>query len=58
MSNLSLNMMAYLLQTVNPHNRFIQKFKALLEKYPNVDPKALGFSKHWMDEPLWNKIEK
>lgn len=48
-----LSMVAYLLQTINPNNRFTYKFKALLEKYPNVDTKALGFPKHWLDEPLW-----
>lgn len=49
-----LSMVAYLLQTVNPHHRFIQKFKALLSKYPNVDTKALGFPMGWKNELLWN----
>jgi abortive infection bacteriophage resistance protein len=48
-----LSMVAYLLQTVNPHNRFVEKFKNLLEKYPNVDTKALGFNAGWENEPLW-----
>lgn len=48
-----LSMVAYLLQTVNPHNRFIQKFKDLLNKYSNVDTKALGFPANWQNEPLW-----
>lgn len=48
-----LSMVAYLLQTINPHNRFIQKFKYLLNKYSNVDTKALGFPAKWENEPLW-----
>lgn len=48
-----LSMVAYLLQTVNPHNRFIQKFKNLLHKYSNVDTKALGFPQNWDNEVLW-----
>jgi len=48
-----LSMMVYLLQTVNPHHRFKLKIKNLLQKYPNVDPKALGFPSNWENEPLW-----
>lgn len=48
-----LSMVAYLLQTINPHNRFTFKFKNLLQKYPNVDTKALGFPANWQTEPLW-----
>jgi len=48
-----LSMVAYLLQTINPNNRFSSKFKGLLAKYSNVDTKALGFPENWKDEPLW-----
>lgn len=48
-----LSMVAYLLQSVNPHNRFNLKFKNLLQKYPNVDPTALGFPINWQKELLW-----
>lgn len=51
-----LSMVAYLLQTVNPHNRFIQKFKDLLNKYSNVDTRALGFPENWQEEKLWREI--
>lgn len=50
-----LSMLAYLLQTVNPHNRFVSKFTGLLKKYPNVDIGALGFPEHWQTEPLWKE---
>jgi abortive infection bacteriophage resistance protein len=48
-----LSMVSYLLQTINPNHQFINRFLALLSKYPNVDPKALGFPKGWEAEPLW-----
>jgi abortive infection bacteriophage resistance protein len=48
-----LSMLVYLLQTVNPKNTFRQRFFALLNKYNNVDPTALGFPKGWENEPLW-----
>jgi abortive infection bacteriophage resistance protein len=48
-----LSMVSYLLQTINPNHQFINRFLALLAKYPNVDPKALGFPNGWEAEPLW-----
>jgi abortive infection bacteriophage resistance protein len=48
-----LCMIIYLLQTVNPKNTFAKRFKNLLEKYPNIDVKALGFPAGWNTEPLW-----
>lgn len=48
-----LSMVAYLLQTINPHNTFNIKVKSLLDKYPNVHTKALGFPDNWIEEPLW-----
>ncbi len=48
-----LSMIVYLLQTINPNHRFVSKFKELLNKYPNVDTKALGFPVGWENEALW-----
>ncbi len=48
-----LSMVLYFLQTINPKNRFADRFKALFVKYPNVDVKALGFPDNWEKEPLW-----
>lgn len=50
-----LSMINYLLQTVNPKNTFRLRFKNLLNKYPNVDFKALGFPENWEQEPLWKQ---
>jgi len=43
----------YLLQTISPENQFKARFQELLKKFPNVDPTAMGFPRHWEQEPLW-----
>lgn len=48
-----LSMIAYFLQTVNPHNTFKKRVKELFTKYSNVDVAALGFPRNWEHEPLW-----
>ncbi len=46
--------MKYLLNVLNPGNHFSQKLINLLEKYPSIDPKALGIKSNWSNEPLWS----
>lgn len=46
-------MIIYLLNTVNPNHSFIPRFKGLLNRYPMVDTKAMGFPEEWENEPLW-----
>lgn len=48
-----LSMILYLLQSVNNNNKFKDKFYHLLSKYPTVDPAAMGFTRNWRSEPLW-----
>jgi abortive infection bacteriophage resistance protein len=48
-----LSMILYLLKQVNPKNRFREALYRLFKRYPNVDPKALGFTDSWKTEPLW-----
>lgn len=43
----------YILQTVDPRNQFIFKIRMLFNKYPNIDPVAMGFPSEWECEPLW-----
>lgn len=45
--------MKYLLNIISPGNHFRQKLDALLTKYPNIDPNALGMKPNWQNEPLW-----
>lgn len=45
--------MKYLLNTIQPENRFTPMLSRLFEKYPNVDPNALGMKADWQSEPLW-----
>ncbi|WP_282079593.1 Abi family protein [Aquimarina algiphila] len=48
-----LCLMKYLLNTVQPGNTFTNKLDTLFQKYPNVDPDALGMKPNWQNEPLW-----
>lgn len=48
-----LCLMKYLLNTIQPENTFTKKLYFLFEKYPNVDPNALGMKPNWKNEPLW-----
>lgn len=43
----------YLLDRVAPENNFSNRLKELVEKYPSVDPDALGLKSDWKNEPLW-----
>lgn len=44
----------YILNIVQPQNHFTEQLVSLFEKYPGVDPNALGMKKGWSAEPLWN----
>lgn len=44
---------AYWLRAIDPQSTFVADLKALLVKYPTVDPTAMGFPKGWLQEPLW-----
>ena len=44
---------AYWLSAIDSTNTFTNDIKALLQKYPIVDPAAMGFPKGWQNEPLW-----
>ncbi|WP_248723095.1 Abi family protein [Seonamhaeicola sp. ML3] len=46
-------LMKYMLNTIQPNNRFTTRLNELIEKYPNVDPNALGMKPNWLNEPLW-----
>lgn len=43
-------MLVYLLRIVSPNNTFVKKFCVLLDKYPKVDIKAMGFSPDWRQD--------
>lgn len=45
--------MKYLLNVIQPDNKFTSSLQYLLDKYPNVDLNALGMKSGWSSEPLW-----
>lgn len=48
-----LSIILYFLQSVNPRNTFVVRFKSLLAEYPSVDITAMGFPDNWENETLW-----
>lgn len=47
--------LAYLQNVIHPENSFVKKLKELFASHPNVDLRAMGFSKDWESQPLWCK---
>jgi abortive infection bacteriophage resistance protein len=47
-----LSMLVYLMNRIKYENNVIERFKVLLNKYPNISPKAMGFPDEWKDESL------
>jgi abortive infection bacteriophage resistance protein len=50
-----LCIMKYLLDRIQPENNFTIRLFNLFEKYPNVDPNAIGLKPNWQNEKLWKK---
>lgn len=50
-----LSMIIYLMNTINPKHSIQKRFYELLEKYPNIDTRAMGFPVSWQKEVLWKK---
>jgi abortive infection bacteriophage resistance protein len=48
-----LCILKYLIDIIHPRNRFKTKLVGLLERYPNIDEKALGIKDNWLTEDLW-----
>lgn len=48
-----LSIILYLMQTINPNNTIVFRFKGLISEYPNIDLRAMGFPNKWENEPLW-----
>jgi abortive infection bacteriophage resistance protein len=49
----SLCIIKYFMNTIVPNNDMTIKLSELLQKYPSIDIKAMGFSSNWIDEDLW-----
>lgn len=45
--------MFYLLQTISPDNQFKKRLKDLLNRYPNIDIKAMGFPENWESQDMF-----
>lgn len=43
-----------LLNAINPDNSFLQKFDALIKKYPKIQMVYMGFPSNWEQSPAWS----
>lgn len=43
------------LDVAHPGHSFRQDFKALRDRYPEIDPVAMGFPAGWSTQPFWSK---
>jgi abortive infection bacteriophage resistance protein len=43
----------YMLRSINPKTRFVEHFKILLNRYPQIDLAAMGVPANWQEEPFW-----
>lgn len=48
----------YMLLTINPNSSFTTRLINLLQDYPSVDTRAMGFPVNWQEEPLWQIASK
>ncbi len=51
----TLCILKHFIDIIRPRNKFKQDLTALLEMYPNVDIRAMGFPANWQEEPLWQR---
>ncbi len=49
----TLCILKHFVDMIRPQNTFKHDLMSLLEKYPMIDIRAMGFPASWMDEPLW-----
>ncbi len=47
----------YLLDAVNPYNKFRLKLSELLQSYPEINLELMGFPHDWLREPLWKNTK-
>jgi len=52
-----LIIMLSMLDIISPQNNWRSHFTDLLNEYDQIDPKAMGFSQNWKNQPFW-KIAK
>ena len=51
----TLCMVKYLQDTVKPTNTFADRLLSLIDHFPNVDTRYMGFPEGWREDPLWNR---
>ena len=52
-----LNVIAFILESIDEELDFTQQITTLLAKYPNVDFQAMGFPEDWQELEIWRDYE-
>lgn len=50
--------MIYWMDVIAPANTLAKDFKSLLDAYPCIDTRVMGFPKNWKEEPLWSNADE
>ena len=48
-----VSIMDRLLKKINPENQFIVKLTALIDKFPTINTRYMGFPEQWKKSPAW-----
>ncbi len=48
-----LTILCYLLRITAPHSKWEGRLVALLEEYPEISRRSMGFPDNWKESPLW-----
>ena len=49
----TLCMVKYMQNVIKPTNTFAQRLRSLIDHFPQVDVKKMGFPRNWKEDPLW-----
>lgn len=48
-------MLDKLLYNINPNNKFLEKLVHLIDEYPMIKTRFMGFPDNWREEPAWKR---
>jgi abortive infection bacteriophage resistance protein len=54
----NLCIIKWFIDHISPNNDLTHKIQNLLQTFPTIDIKAMGFSPNWQEEPLWKREEE
>lgn len=52
-----LTIIQYLMAYIAPQSKWAERLKALLDEYPEIPRRDMGFADNWMDVPMWSSLK-